>query len=206
MKLPTVSALFLGFANLSFGQLYAAKVVEHIAPKSTKCPAKLKECRTAEQAAPYIARSMYEYGVYSVKEMAAIISLMAFESGDFQYKQNAFPGRPGQGTANMQMAKFNLMYAKQIPGVKGHLEGVDSIDGMSDDELNEILALVKPDKYNFGSGPWFLTTQCDKSVRTKFNDDVDEGFKAYMECVGVEVTDDRLAYFTRAKEAFGLDC
>ncbi|KAJ3499943.1 hypothetical protein NM208_g17256 [Fusarium decemcellulare] len=202
MKFLTLSALFLGLANAS---LYAAPIIEHIAPNSAKaCPTDNKDCRTAKQAAPYIAQGMYRYGVYSVKEIAAVISLMAFESGDFRYKRNMFPGRPGQGTANMQMANYNLLYAKCIPGVKEHFEGVDSVDGMSDDEKNDLLDLVTVDKYNFASGPWFLTTQCDASVRKALDDDIDDGFAAYMKCIDVEVTDDRLAYFNRAKEAFGL--
>ncbi|KAK2593754.1 hypothetical protein QQS21_008515 [Conoideocrella luteorostrata] len=183
--------------------LDAVKIVQQITPKATSCPDP-KECRTAEQAAPWIAQSMTQYNIYCTKQMAAVIALMAFESVDFKYKHNVSPGRAGQGTANMQMAKYNLMYAKQIPGVKDQVANIPSVDGQSDETLNRILSLVQPDEYNFGSGPWFLATQCGQDVRDKLSANVDEGFQAYMQCVGVSVTDERKAYFERAKKAFEL--
>lgn len=67
-----------------------------IAPKSHNCtspPAK-GECATASQAAPNIAKSFAKYGVSSRAEQAAVIALMAFESGEFRYSRNHFP-RPG---------------------------------------------------------------------------------------------------------------
>lgn len=67
-----------------------------IAPKSHNCtapPAK-GECATASQAAPNIAKSFAKYGVSSRAEQAAVIALMAFESGEFRYSRNHFPG-PG---------------------------------------------------------------------------------------------------------------
>lgn len=203
MKLLTLSTLFLSLANISLAQLYATDIIEAIAPGSKECASGEDDCRTAEQAAPFIVEAMYHYGIFNTNEMAAVISLMAFESGDFRYKRNAFPGRPGQGTANMQMAPFNLKYAKQIHGVKEKLEGVETTDGMTDDQLNDLLGLVTPDEFNFGSGPWFLTTKC-VDERAALKKSVDEGFRAYMACVGVDVTDDRLEYLTRAKKAFGI--
>lgn len=205
MKLFTsTTALFLSLAAYTTAQLSAAPIIEKIAPKSASCDGTSTECRTAAQAAPFIALGMWQYRIFSVKEMAAVVSLIAFESGDFKYKTNHFPGRPGQGTANMQMAKYNLMYAKQIDGVKDQVKGVSSVDGLTDDELNAILALVTPDEYNFASGAWFLTTQCDKGVRELLNSDPDKGYQAYMDCIGTEMTDDRLAYWSRAKDAFGF--
>jgi hypothetical protein len=178
------------------------KIVQQIAPKAANC-ADTKECRTAEQAAPFILKSLITYGLSSPAEMAGVISLMAFESVNFKYKHNVSPGRPGQGTANMQMANFNLKYAKSIDAIKDKVK-IACVDGQSDAALNEMLALVQPDEYNFGSGPWFLATQCDKSVRDLLQQDADKGFAKYMECVGVQVTPERSEYFTRAKQAFGL--
>lgn len=58
------------------------------------------ECSTAAQAVPFITKSFATYNVTSRAEQAALISLMAFESGDFKYNRNHFPppGRPGQGS------------------------------------------------------------------------------------------------------------
>ena len=58
----------------------------------------------------YIANA---FGIFSNGEVAAALGTMAFESGEFKYNHNMFPapGRPGQGTRNMQMASYNLQYA-----------------------------------------------------------------------------------------------
>ncbi|OAA50809.1 hypothetical protein BBO_00756 [Beauveria brongniartii RCEF 3172] len=207
--------LFLHAAVLQLGVLSAAASptstadaakVKIIAPGSKSCPETLPDCRTADQAAPFIFRSMSQYNLTSDNEIAAVIALMAFESGDFHYKRNAFPppGNPGQGTANMQSPAFNLLYAKSLDGVKEKVADVKTVEGLKPKELDEILSLVQPDEYNFGSGPWFLVTQCPATVRDELKEDIDCGFEAYMACVGVEVTDPRKEYLTRAKEAFGL--
>ena len=77
-----------------------------IAPNSSTCdnPPAEGECATAEQAAPYISDSFTSYGVDNVAEQAALISLMAFETGDFKYNRNHFPGVAGQGS----MSPFTL--------------------------------------------------------------------------------------------------
>lgn len=95
----------------------------------------------------------------------------------------------------MQMVNYNQEYASSIPELQ------PKVAGASD---NDVLALVTPDEYNFGSGPWFLATQCSDSVRQALQAGTDDGFRAYMACVGVTAGDDRLAYWTRAKAAFGL--
>lgn len=71
-----------------------------ISPKSTTCagaefPA---QCRTAAQAVPAIVSSFATYGITSPAEMAAVVGIMAFESGDFKYNINYTPGNPGQGS------------------------------------------------------------------------------------------------------------
>ncbi|KAH6606098.1 hypothetical protein Trco_005251 [Trichoderma cornu-damae] len=204
MHFSSAASLLLSLATLAAAQLPAVAIVQKIAPGAENC-ADTTECRTAEQAAPFIAEAMYNYKIFTTPEMAAIISLMAFESVDFKYKHNVSPGRPGQGTANMQMANFNLLYAKSIDGIKDQVARFTSTDGLGPDDLNHILSLVQPDELNFASGAWFYATQCDSSVREALWADVDTGFQKYMGCVGAPVTDERLAYFARAKEAFGLN-
>ncbi|KAF7563452.1 hypothetical protein G7046_g692 [Stylonectria norvegica] len=207
MKLFTTSALValcLSFTSVTAATLQSVPIIEKIAPKSKTCDASLPDCRTATQAGPFIALGMWQYNIYSVRQMAAVISLMAYESSDFAYKHNSFPppGRPGQGTANMQSPGFNLKYAQQIDALKDKVAPYKTVVGASNDTLDAILALVTPDEYNFASGPWFLTTQCEPSVRETLDKDPDAGFEAYMDCVGVNVDDGRLAYWKRAKEAF----
>ncbi|OAA32313.1 hypothetical protein AAL_01645 [Moelleriella libera RCEF 2490] len=183
----------------------AVRIVEAIAPNAKSCPADNQECRTAAQAAPFIADSMTTWALGSVNQMAAVVSLMAFESADFRYKRNKWPGRPGQGTANMQMARYNLLYARAIDALRPQVANMTTVDGQGDDKLNWLVSLVsQPDEYNFGSGAWFLATQCPQDVRDELARDADRGFARYMGCVGVSVTDDRKAYFERAKKAFGI--
>jgi hypothetical protein len=56
------------------------------------------ECRTAEQAAPFITKACANL---NKAECAATIALMGYESGDLKFKHNVTPGIPGQGTSNM---------------------------------------------------------------------------------------------------------
>ncbi|KOS17403.1 hypothetical protein ESCO_006441 [Escovopsis weberi] len=184
--------------------LETADIIALIAPSSTSCAPSLPDCRTAPQIAPYIDCAISSYGLCSPPEQAAVLALMAFESAEFKYKHNVFPGRPGQGTANMQMPNYNLLYAKSLEPVAPHVAQYESVDGLSDDQLNHILGYLTPDMFNFASGAWFLTTQCDGSVRGALIDSPDDGFRAYMQCVGVEVSQDRLAYWQRAKQAFNI--
>jgi hypothetical protein len=77
-----------------------AEQIVTISPKSASCdgaPAP-GECATAEQAVPFISDSFQTYQVASPAEQAALISLMAFETGDFKYNRNHFPGVAGQGS------------------------------------------------------------------------------------------------------------
>ncbi|KAL6870411.1 hypothetical protein J3F83DRAFT_678888 [Trichoderma novae-zelandiae] len=203
----STASIVLGLASLAAAQLPAADIVKKIAPTATSCAdtSPESECRTAEQAAPFIAQSMYDYGIWTTPEMAAIISLMALESGEFKYKHNISPGRAGQGTANMQFPQFNLAYALSIPSLKAQVAQFTTVDGLADADLNKILALVQPDQYNFASGAWYYKTYCDASVKEALWTNPDDGFTKYMACVGAAVSDDRLAYWNKAKEAFGLN-
>lgn len=186
----------------------AADIILQIAPTSNTCdnaPA-AGECATNVQAAPYLISAMTQYGIYSVPEIAAILALISYESGEFKYNTNHYPGRAGQGTRNMMMPNYVLLYAKSIPALATPLAAIttsDSITGLSDDQLNAIRALVLPDAYTWGSGAWFLTTQC-ASARPALQAGGEAGFAAYMSCLGVTATSDRLAYWTRANTAFGL--
>jgi hypothetical protein len=188
----------------------AASQILQIAPSSSSCSGATypDECATAEQAAPYLIQAMSIYNITSVPEIAAVLSLMAYETGEFKYNTNHFPapGNPGQGTRNMQMASYNLLYAQSFPALQANLSAIttaDSTSGLSDDRLNEIRALVLGDEYAWGSAAWFLTTQCE-SARSALQSGGQAGYEAYLECVGTSSTSDRLAYWTAANTAFGI--
>ncbi|KAF9879940.1 hypothetical protein CkaCkLH20_02751 [Colletotrichum karsti] len=190
----------------------ATAIILAAAPKSASCAGVTdspEECGTAAQAAQFLPAAFQKYGIYSPGEMAAILSLMAFETGDFRYNRNHFPGRPGQGTRNMQMAKYNLLYALSVPELEPKAKEIagDVADGndLPDDKKNQILDLVMPDEYTWGSAAWFVTTQCEQSVRDELAEGTVKGFTMYTtECIGTSSTEDRVEKWSQAKAAFGL--
>lgn len=140
---------------------------------------------------------MQQYGLYAPGQIAAVLSLIGVESVDLKYKHNISPGRPGQGTSAMLMPENVAKYVASIPELK---DGLAAAGG----DVSKILELVTDDKYNFGAAPWWLTRVCSKDVIEGLVAGTDAAFQAYMGCVGVSATDDRLAYWRRAQKAFGL--
>ncbi|KAI0965242.1 hypothetical protein F4678DRAFT_467791 [Xylaria arbuscula] len=181
----------------------AADQIAEIAPLSVSCSDGVggADCRNNTAIAPLFIDALKQYKLEYPGQIAAVLALTAYETSQYKYKHNISPGRPGQGTSNMQMINFNIEYANSITALKDKVAALGTID--TDDKKNQLLALVNVDKYNFGSGPWFLTTQCPNVVK-QLAAGTDAGFTAYMECVGVTAGDDRLAYWTRAKKAFSL--
>ncbi|CEL01631.1 hypothetical protein BJX68DRAFT_269507 [Aspergillus pseudodeflectus] len=175
----------------------------HVAPNTTTCadaPANaVGECATAIQAAPALSTAFTKYALTSKAEQAAVLGLIAFESGEFMYNRNHYPGVPGQGTRNMQSPAFNAEYASSIPAIKEQAKAVkDDPDAVLD-------LLVAVPEYDFGSGAWFLTTQCEEPIRTALQSGSEEGWKGFIvECVGTEANDARRGYWVSAKEALGV--
>ncbi|TRX98979.1 hypothetical protein FHL15_000321 [Xylaria flabelliformis] len=185
----------------------AAEIILAIAPDSGTCSSAKTECRTNMQVGPLMAKAAAQYGLDHAAPIAAVLALTAFESVEYQFNTNQ--GRnAGQGTSNMQMYSYNLLYAQSIPALAdplGKLGTPAELGGTKDPDLmNKVRALVITDQYNFGSGFWFLTKQCKPEVIQQLKDNADAGFAAYMQCVGVTPTPDRQAYWTKAKNAFGL--
>lgn len=180
-----------------------------IAPGSDSCPSSSEECATSSQAAPFLNEAVSRYQLASPAEQASVLALIAFESGNFKYNINHFPapGRPGQGTRNMQSASFNLKYVKSIPELASQT-AYTTTDGLSGDQLNEIRALVLPDKYAWASAAWFLTQipECaDARQLLQSGGNPDAGFLAHMRCVGVpDVDSQRRATWEAAKAALNV--
>ncbi|KAL3457822.1 hypothetical protein BJX64DRAFT_240672 [Aspergillus heterothallicus] len=174
----------------------------HFAPNSTTCadaPAIAPgECAIAAQAAPALSTAFTKYTLTSKAEQAAVLGLIAFESGEFKYNRNHYPGVPGQGTRNMQSPAFNADYAASIPAIKDQAEAVKN----DPDAVLDLLVAVP--EYDFGSGAWFLTTQCEQSIRTALQSGSEDGWAGYItSCVGTEANDGRRAYWVKAVEALG---
>lgn len=174
-------------------------MIAAIAPLSSSCdnaPA-AGECATAAQAAPALAVSFSKYGITSKGAQAAVIALEAFESGQFKYKMNHYPGVPGQGTRNMMSPTFVSEYATAILGAA-------SVSGAGAPAA--VLALVnRNDNDSFGSGAWFLSTKCP-AVLAQFASSPDTAWTAYLGsgCIGTSDTSDRDAFWTAAKTALGV--
>lgn len=202
--IPTIS-------NLKPRAADAASQILQIAPTSNTCSGApiAGECATNTQAGPFLISAMAKYSIYNPNEIAAVLSVIAFETADFKYNTNHFPapGRPGQGTRSMMMPNNVMKYAQSIEELSADLKKVTTAadtTGLSDDTLNAVRALVLPDEYSWGSAAWYLTTQCGAGVRTALQAGGQAGFDAYMGCLGVTATPDRLAYWTRATASFGL--
>ncbi|KAI9794318.1 MAG: hypothetical protein M1833_000409 [Piccolia ochrophora] len=126
-----------------------------IAPTSNPCSGASypDECHTASQATPFVNDAFAHYDITCPTEVAALLSLIALGSGEFKYQKNHFPapGRPGQGTRNMQSAAFNVLYALSIPALQAKvaaITGGSPADALPPGAQNEVRGLVLADGYD----------------------------------------------------------
>jgi hypothetical protein len=173
-----------------------------IAPATASCAGAdfPVECADATAAAAAINKSFATYGITSTGEQAALVAYMLFESGNFKYSKNHFPGRPGQGTRMMAMPPFVSKYATAVAGDSA-VATAQAVGG--DAGLNAVLALVNSDdEKSFGSAAWFLSTQCTADVRAGLKAETTDGWHAFLtECVGTTAAPERDAPWIAAKQA-----
>ncbi|KKZ60617.1 hypothetical protein EMCG_04718 [[Emmonsia] crescens] len=187
-------------SNNSSDKSVMIEALKAIAPRSAQDPCidnreAMGECRSAAQAAEPILNSFKKYKIESPAEKAALLSLMAFETGDFAYRKNHYPGRPGQGTRNMQMPQSNGAYAESLDEIKNDLAKAKG------DVAAVLDLLLKSEDHDFGSAAWFLTTQCTPEVRKRLESGSQEGWEEYLTgCVHTTVTPQRKGYWERAKK------
>ncbi|ROW11443.1 hypothetical protein VMCG_01186 [Cytospora schulzeri] len=174
----------------TLGKRDSTQVIEDIMPSSSSCAGRGDQCRTAAQAAPHLVKAMQDYGIGTNMEQAGILALVAYESGEMQYSKNLNNAAAGQGTSNMQMGTYNVQYAQSISALAG-----ESIT------TSNVLDFVTKDEYNFGTGPWFYSTQCT-DAQGQTGGSADAWFQAYMSCVGTSTSaePDRLTYWNSAKK------
>ncbi|KAJ2724789.1 hypothetical protein GGI07_001750 [Coemansia sp. Benny D115] len=114
------------------------------------------ECAPNSRAVVAINNAIAKYGVTGRGEIAALIALMAYESADWQYNINHFPGRPGQGTRAMLMYNFIEQYSKQV-----HAQDAGKVlaaGAGTDASKNSVRSLVLNDNDSFGAAFWYLVT------------------------------------------------
>jgi len=180
-------------------------------PSTASCASGEPACRTADQMAPFINQSFSKFGFMTRGEQAAIFALMAFESGNFVFDVNVFPGRPGQGTRNMMMFDFILPYAVQysreaVHAIRPDLNSTSTAADVPDDaQKNAIRATVLDDTLSFASAAWFLRTHCSPQIAVGLKSATDDAFNAYMGsgCVGAGQDPARLALYHATLTAMG---
>jgi hypothetical protein len=179
-----------------------ADQLKQIDPKTASCddaPADAPgECADAATAAAAISASFETYGIKTPGEQAALIAIMDFETAGFKYSKNHFPGRPGQGTRNMQMLEWNQKYAADVMPTAAALSG---------DALTT--ALNADANISFGSAAWFLTkgnaAVCTQAIRDGLAAGTKVGWDAYLTtCVGTTAAPERDVPWTAAKTVLGV--
>ncbi|KAK7043166.1 hypothetical protein VNI00_008520 [Paramarasmius palmivorus] len=163
-----------------------------------------EECRDASQALPFVNKAFSDYNITTIGEKAALLSLMAFESGNFEFNINHFPGRAGQGTRNMMMFNFIHQYAVDTPSTSQQaleLAGPDpNSPSITNATMNAVRELVLGDELSFASAAWFYKRSGEAKIGCTADVEVVQGLQiatldgwtTYIEkCVGTTVTPDR---------------
>ncbi|RCI16769.1 hypothetical protein L249_1713 [Ophiocordyceps polyrhachis-furcata BCC 54312] len=175
-----------------------------------ECKAERKECRNATVVAPLLEASFKKFNIGCRQEAACLVGLMMLESVNATFMRNQSPGRPGQGTVNMQMCGFNLKWAKDLePGTFSDVDSLECFDKGCKDagKCNQVLdEVLKTDEGNFFSPAWFYHTQCNETeIKTGLRDNVSFCSDYVTKCVGTDgKNEDRLKRNQQAFEAFDV--
>ncbi|KAJ6594518.1 hypothetical protein B0H19DRAFT_919745 [Mycena capillaripes] len=179
----------------------------------TKFPS---ECRTAEQAAPFVNQAFRDYNIVSNGEKAALLSLMLFESGGFAFDINHSLNTPGQGTRNEMTFPFILQYALDTPSTSAQAQAlaganVNNAAAIPPDTQNAIRALVLTDPLSFASAMWFYTqsgpnkTGCTATpgMVAGLQLETVPGWEDYItKCIFTTVTPERQAVYEKTLNVF----
>ena len=211
--LATAAPTYTPFqADVVIGNITADQV-RQFAPGTAGCPVSTLECTSCQDTADGLNEAFSAYNFMTLGQKAGMIAYMEFESVDFTYNTNQFPGRPGQGTKCMLMPPHLYNFVNSFPELQPQLQSLSPYaakDGVNwgnydalfpdDNTRNQIRALVLPNKYTFKCATWFMTSYpaatCDK---TALNYGLDGWVKTMQSpCFGVEVTADRTAKYCSA--------
>lgn len=174
-----------------------------VAPSTASCsgadfPA---ECATASTAQTALQASFKDYEIVTFHTQAALVSLMLYESGDFKYNKNHWPGTPGQGTRNMMSPTFVQEYAEWLAVHMPKKSGITAANLATAKASGPaaVLELVnKKPENQFGSAAWYMIEKCPQSVRDGLAAGTQEGWSTYItSCVGTTLTADRTAIYEK---------
>lgn len=186
-------------SKVTTGSITAEQLTQ-IAPETASCSGAPfpEECATADTAATALNKSFDTYGIKTAGEKAALVAYTLFESGNYKYSKNHFPGRPGQGTRMMAMPPFIAKYATAVAGA----DAVATASAAGGDAgLVAVLALVNSDdEKSFGSAAWFYSTQCTEDVKAGVVAETVEGWHNFLTaCVGTTLDETRDTPWVAAK-------
>lgn len=185
--------------NRSWTTTLTPQALIQIAPQTSACPSTSPpSCRTATQAAPALAHTSALHGITAFNTQAALIALILYESDNFIYDTNIYPGVPGQGTRNMQSPAYNVMYLDYLVST-GAIPQEQAREAQAQGPATVLKLVNVKDEWSFGSAAWFLTTQCGVGVREGLAQGTEQGWEEYLTgCVGTTVTEERTAVWRKA--------
>ncbi|KAJ6625389.1 hypothetical protein B0H10DRAFT_1783248 [Mycena sp. CBHHK59/15] len=174
------------------------------------------ECRTAEQAVPFVNQAFKDFNIVTDGEKAALLSLMLFESGGFAFDINHSLNTPGQGTRNLMTFPFILQYALETPSVADQAKALaganlQSPSAIPPDTQNAIRALVLGDNLSFASAMWFYKQSGPAQTGCVATPGMVDGlqlatlpgWEQYItNCVFTTVTPDRQALYEKTLNVF----
>ncbi|KAJ2826366.1 hypothetical protein IWW50_002393 [Coemansia erecta] len=109
---------------------------------------------------------------------------MLYESGNWTYNINHFPGNIGQGTRTMMSWTNVSKYAQSIHA-DAYTAAIGSVDVSAADNTTKtkVINLVLNNEDSFGAGFWYLKTQAPSyhNNPTALRDGSVEDFQAYVE-------------------------
>ena len=104
---------------------------------------------------------------------------------------------------NMQSPAYNLKYAQSISSLASPLAAIKGTPGSPDYDNDVLGLLISNDVLDFGSGAWYLASQCSDAIRSGLQSRNQAGFEAYVsECINTtDQNGGRLEYWKRANAA-----
>lgn len=168
-----------------------------VMPRASSCATgPVVECLTAVQAAPLLAASFIKYDITHSAAQAAILTLIAVESGELKYNQhynNGAPALTGQGTYNEMSPSFILQYGL-------------TLDILDTNPLIVMKKINQNPENSIASAAWFMRQFC-ALILPRFETAPDDAYRTYItsaDCIGTTMSEDRNAYWAKAKAALGV--